>query len=240
MDCYVFVGKVIYHLKHNSVNEAYELVKDLDPVTPQDYIIKGVVLATLGQSSTGKREHIKTAEQYFQMVGSAASECDTIPGRQCMAMCFYLLKQFEDVLIYLNSVKAYMVNDDDFNFNHGIALAATHDYKAAEEALLLIKSDAIKAEPAYIKWLARSNIMNGNPLSAWDLYLKMEAGYESFQLLEIIANDCYKVGFLHSFTIKYPFSFFNVHLHLHFNFSFVHRFMCYPVDGAFLLRDQGI
>ncbi len=33
---------------------------------------------------------------------------DTIPGRQCMAACFFLLKQFEDVLIYLNSVKVNM------------------------------------------------------------------------------------------------------------------------------------
>lgn len=31
---------------------------------------------------------------------------DTIPGRQCMSSCFFLLKQFEDVLIYLNSIKA--------------------------------------------------------------------------------------------------------------------------------------
>lgn len=30
---------------------------------------------------------------------------DTIPGRQCMASCFFLLKQFQDVLIYLQSVK---------------------------------------------------------------------------------------------------------------------------------------
>lgn len=30
---------------------------------------------------------------------------DTIPGRQCMASCFFLLRQFEDVLIYLNSIK---------------------------------------------------------------------------------------------------------------------------------------
>ena len=30
---------------------------------------------------------------------------DTIPGRQCMSSCFFLLKQFEDVLIYLNSIK---------------------------------------------------------------------------------------------------------------------------------------
>jgi hypothetical protein len=33
---------------------------------------------------------------------------DTIPGRQCMASCFFLLKQFDDVLIYLNSFKVSM------------------------------------------------------------------------------------------------------------------------------------
>ena len=33
---------------------------------------------------------------------------DTIPGRQCMASCFFLLKQFEDVLIYLNSIKVHV------------------------------------------------------------------------------------------------------------------------------------
>jgi hypothetical protein len=30
---------------------------------------------------------------------------DTIAGRQCMASCFFLLRQFEDVLVYLNSIK---------------------------------------------------------------------------------------------------------------------------------------
>ena len=40
-------------------------------------------------------------------VGASASECDTIPGRQCMASCFFLLKQFDDVLIYLKSIKSY-------------------------------------------------------------------------------------------------------------------------------------
>ena len=30
---------------------------------------------------------------------------DTIPGRQCMASCFFLLQQFEDVMVYLNSIK---------------------------------------------------------------------------------------------------------------------------------------
>lgn len=34
-----------------------------------------------------------------------------------MASCFFLLRQFEDVLIYLSSIKSYFFNDDSFNFN---------------------------------------------------------------------------------------------------------------------------
>jgi len=29
---------------------------------------------------TGSRDHIKLAQQYFQLVGASPSECDTIPG----------------------------------------------------------------------------------------------------------------------------------------------------------------
>jgi hypothetical protein len=41
--------------------------------------------------------------------------------------------------------------------------------------------------------------MNKKPQDAWELYLKMEASPESHGLLQLIANDCYKMGhFYHS------------------------------------------
>ncbi|KAK7112857.1 intraflagellar transport protein 56-like isoform X2 [Littorina saxatilis] len=184
---------VIYYLKQDDIPEAYNLIKDLEPTTPQEYILKGVVNASLGQEQ-GSREHLKIAQQYFQLVGGSASECDTIPGRQCMASCFFLLKQFEDVLIYLNSIKSYFYNDDNFNFNYAQAKAAVGNFKESEEVALLIQSDKLKSDYTYLSWLARAYIMNRKARLAWELYLKMETSGESFSLLQLIANDCYKMG----------------------------------------------
>uniref|UniRef100_A0A3Q0RLS3 Intraflagellar transport protein 56 n=1 Tax=Amphilophus citrinellus TaxID=61819 RepID=A0A3Q0RLS3_AMPCI len=184
---------VIYYLRQDDVQEAYNLIQDLVPTTPQEYILKGVVNAALGQK-IGSRDHLKIAQQFFQLVGGSASECDTIPGRQCMASCFFLLKQFEDVLIYLNSVKGYFYNDDTFNFNYAQAKAAIGNYKEAEEVFLLIQSEKIKSDYVYLSWLARCYIMNQKGQLAWELYLKMGTSSDSFHLLQLIANDCYKMG----------------------------------------------
>ncbi|XP_070844801.1 intraflagellar transport protein 56 isoform X1 [Chaetodon trifascialis] len=212
---------VIYYLRQDDVQEAYNLIQDLVPTTPQEYILKGVVNAALGQE-IGSRDHLKIAQQFFQLVGGSASECgtlnrnlisvilksllcelvciicfwlsDTIPGRQCMASCFFLLRQFEDVLIYLNSVKGYFYNDDTFNFNYAQAKAALGSYKEAEEVFLLIQSEKIKNDYVYLSWLARCYIMNQKGRLAWELYLKMGTSSDSFSLLQLIANDCYKMG----------------------------------------------
>lgn len=184
---------VIYYLRSDEVNEAYNLIKDLEPTVPREYILKGVVFAALGQK-TGSREHLKLAQQLFQLVGASASECDTIPGRQCMASCFFLLRQFEDVLVYLKSIKQYMANDDDFNWNYGLACSAASDFKEGKEALLLIQNEKYRAEFCYLSWLARCHIMTNEPGQAWETYVRMETGNESFNLLHLIANDCYKMG----------------------------------------------
>ena len=67
------------------------------------------------------------------------------------------------------------------------------NYKEAEEIFLQIQSDKIQSDYAYLSWLSRCYIMNGKARLAWELYLKMETSGESFSLLQLIANDCYKV-----------------------------------------------
>jgi len=184
---------VIHYLRTDEIQEAHALIKDVEPSTPQEYILKGVVNASIGQA-TGSRDHLKMAQQFFQLVGASASECDTIPGRQCMASCFFLLKQFEDVNIYLNSIKAYLYNDDDFNHNYGISLAATGQYREAEETLQLVQNEKYRTDYVFMSWLARCFIMNKKPRMAWDLYLKLETSSDSCNLLQLIADESYKMG----------------------------------------------
>lgn len=43
-------------------------------------------------------------------------------------------------------------------------------------------------------FILSSDVMNKKAQLAWELYLKMETCTESFNLLQLIANTCYKIG----------------------------------------------
>lgn len=72
-----------------------------------------------------------------------------------MASYYFLIRQFDDVLLYLNSIKSYFYNDDVFNFNYGQAKCAQNNFKEAEEAFLLVKDETIVHDPIYVCWLIR-------------------------------------------------------------------------------------
>eukprot|EP00300_Choanocystis_sp_HF-7_P018619 c2008_g1_i1.p1 GENE.c2008_g1_i1~~c2008_g1_i1.p1 ORF type:complete len:563 (+),score=134.48 c2008_g1_i1:120-1808(+) len=185
---------VIHYLHNDEVKKAFELMSAIDAVTPQEYILKGVVTAAFGQLVKSP-EHLALAQKLYHVVGTSATERDTIPGRQCMASCLYLLGDFKEVLVYLDSVKSYFYLDDDFNYNYGVAKANQGMYGEALEALLLVQNERYRQEFCYMGWLARSYIMTGKPSLAWELYLRTESsGGDAFNLLTLIANDAYRVG----------------------------------------------
>ncbi|SPP83361.1 intraflagellar transport protein 56 [Drosophila guanche] len=181
----------IYYLKQGDVQEAHALMKELQPTSPHEYILKGVVHAALGQQ-LGSKEHIKTAQQNLHLVGSSATECDTIPGRQSMASAFFLYHQFEEVLVYMNSIRSYFVNDDVFNYNFAQAKCATGYYKEAEELLMQITDMDIKNQHTYCMILAKCHIHCSHPELAWNVFITRDTNAEAFLLLQLIANECYK------------------------------------------------
>uniref|UniRef100_A0A915KVI2 Intraflagellar transport protein 56 n=1 Tax=Romanomermis culicivorax TaxID=13658 RepID=A0A915KVI2_ROMCU len=184
---------VLCYLSKNEVENAYDFIKNFDVVSPLEANIKAIVFALVGQKD-GNHDLLENAQKLFSFAGGSQPECDTIPGRQCMASAFFLMKQYEECLIYLNSIKSYMSSDDNFNFMLGQALAASGNYKEAEEALLLISSETLKLDYAYVSNISRSYIMNDKPKLAWDLYSHMEKTTLVVNLLQLIANDCYRVN----------------------------------------------
>ena len=101
-----------------------------------------------------------------------------------MASCYFLLNQWDDVMLYLSSIKPYFLSDDAFNFNYGQALCKKGKWQEAEEVLLQIRSDKILSDFTYISWLTRCFIMNGKPTQAWENYLKTDSNSGTFTILE--------------------------------------------------------
>ena len=185
---------IIYYLRNGLVNQAHSLIKDMQPITTKDYILKAVVHCTLGQQGEPGNEDLKKAQTVYQSIGASTTECDTIEGRQCMASCFRLTGAYNDEIIYLDSIEQYMKDDDDFNWNYGVALAMCQNYKQAEEVLSRVKKEKYRNDQVYLSWLCRCYIMNDKPDLAWNLYISIENHLVAVYILNFIAHELYRMG----------------------------------------------
>jgi hypothetical protein len=180
------------------------------------------------------------AQQYFQLVGSSASECDTIPGRQCMASFFFLSKTWDEVALYLKSIKvragflqpARSPPLTTYAHTHGrrtftttttstgtlacpSARRASSQRPRRRSCRCRTKSTAPSSAtwpgwPAavsapHVGWEGGGDcagrsltlclvVRNGKPRQAWELYMKLESNAEALNLLQVVANECYKIG----------------------------------------------
>lgn len=55
---------VIYYLKNDQTQDAYNLIKDMECMAPKEYILKAVVHLVIGQNSEQK-EHLRIAQNFF-------------------------------------------------------------------------------------------------------------------------------------------------------------------------------
>ena len=190
---------IIYYLRNDQINQAYNLIKDMQPITTKDYILKAIVHCVMGYQQQSENpielnENLRKAQTFFQSIGASTSECDTIEGRQCMASCFRLGGMYNDELIYLDSIEQYMKDDDDFNYNYGVALCMCQNYKQAEEVLSRVKRDKYRNDQNYLSWICRCFIANDKPEYAWNLYISIDNHLVAIYLLNFIANEFYRMG----------------------------------------------
>ncbi|ETO20794.1 hypothetical protein RFI_16423 [Reticulomyxa filosa] len=69
-----------------------------------------------------------------------------------------------------------------------------HQLMLAEQHLLNVVNPQYRLEYVYLAHLCRCFVMSGRPWEAWQLYLQTETNSDSWNLLYLIANDCYKMG----------------------------------------------
>eukprot|EP00828_Plagiopyla_frontata_P049376 TRINITY_DN981_c0_g1_i10.p3 TRINITY_DN981_c0_g1~~TRINITY_DN981_c0_g1_i10.p3 ORF type:complete len:150 (-),score=13.94 TRINITY_DN981_c0_g1_i10:24-473(-) len=79
---------------------------------------------------------------------------------------FFLLKHFDDVMIYLKSIKSFFEEDDDFNWNYGITCAQVNEFKEAEGAFARIKSEKYRICLLYTSPSPRDRQKSRMPSSA--------------------------------------------------------------------------
>ncbi|CAB3403738.1 unnamed protein product [Caenorhabditis bovis] len=186
------LNMILYYLKKDQIQDALALCGEVEPQLPSEFLIKAITFTIWGYMKDSK-DHLKTAEQFFKMVGQSTAEADTITGRHSMASTNFLANKHDEALVFLNTIEEYHQNDDVFHMNYAQSLLQCRHYKDAEENFLKVTGPD-RDKPLYKFMLARAFIFNGKPNFAWDILTKTKDQSDAFHLMKIIAHDCYKAS----------------------------------------------
>ncbi|VDM56419.1 unnamed protein product [Angiostrongylus costaricensis] len=171
------INLILYHLKRGY---AIAHCTDLEPQTTTEFLVKAVTFAFWGQMKESvRRLHSDSLNSYHFLQWELNH---TIPGRQSMACSLFLSGQYDDALVYLNSIQVLFSPEMQCGM-----------WKEAEEHFLAI-AGRDKDKPTFKYMLTKTFIMNHKPQMAWDMYTRSVDPKESFNILRIIATDCYTVG----------------------------------------------
>lgn len=84
-----------------------------------------------------------------------------------------------------------------------MSFAASGNFEDGLNALQEISRESFKTDMAYILWIAKCYIMTDSPESAWECYMKSDDPDISYEILQLIANESYKMaGFQFYYAAK--------------------------------------
>jgi len=111
-----------------------------------------------------------------------------------VASAYFLQQKYEDVMLYMSSIRSYLGADDTFKFNFAQVKTILGHYKEAEEEFLTIQKPRYTSDYTFLECLTRCLVMNRKAAQAWEIYNRMETSAESLGILHLLANDCYRTG----------------------------------------------
>lgn len=149
------INIVIHHLKHGEVMNAKEVVDKIQPAFLEELIIKAACLTEYGQEYEST-DALKQAATIYESIGSTDAEKNTILGRQSMSNYMFIVGNYEESNVYLDSIKSFMAGNDSYYFNAGQVKMRIGEYEAAVELLSQVKQLSIRQSWIYIATLAKS------------------------------------------------------------------------------------
>ena len=184
----------ILYMRENNPTEAFNLINEnFQIIDINESVLKAIVYLAIGQL-TNDNGPIEEANAIFKEVGEMEAYKDTVFGRQALATSKFIVGAYDDVLRIFKTIESELAENDEFNYNKAMTLAALSRWAEAERHFLLVKNPAYTREIFYNSWLCRCYIKNRKPEAAWNLYSEATSTEDAKTLLEIISNDCFRSG----------------------------------------------